>query len=248
MIKMSDVKSYKRSPAIRCWIHHLLEGKYSEENRSLLTIFGEIKRIRIVATIIHKREIMMNQVVGDDGFIDDEENSNMRVEFDLDDGTGIIRAIIWRVNPEIYGEYKEGDIVDVVGLIRYWNGFTSITPEIIQKVEDPNFILLRNAEIIKKIKDGDLKEIPEDMIQDDLIDEIPDEIDLNDLYEDDEDSKKENLKNQIFNLIDQHQQGISFKALKQKLQLSDEILNNHIRDLEMESKIYQSEENIFQTF
>ena len=72
MFNMSDVKSYKRSPAIRCWIHHILEGKYSEEIRSLYTIFGEIKRIRIVATIIRKREIMMNQVAGEDGFIDDE--------------------------------------------------------------------------------------------------------------------------------------------------------------------------------
>jgi len=248
MFNMSDGKSYKRSPAIRCWIHHILEGKYSEEIRSLYTIFGEIKRIRIVATIIRKREIMMNQVAGEDGFIDDEDNSNMRVEFDLDDSTGIIRAIIWRVNPETYMEYKEGDIVDIVGLIRYWNGYTSITPELMNKIKDPNFILLRNAEIIKKIKKGDLKEIPENILQDDLIDEIPDEIDLNDLYEDGEEPKQKNIKDQIFSLIDQHQQGISFKDLKQKLKLSDEILNDYIRDLEMESKIYQSEENIFQTF
>ena len=190
----------------------------------------------------------MNQAAGDEGFIDDEENSNMRVEFDLDDGTGIIRAIVWRVNPEIYSEYKEGDIIDIVGLIRYWNGYTSITPEIMKKIKDPNFILLRNAEIIKKIKKGGLKEIPEDIFQGNLIDEIPDEIDLNDLYEDEEDSNKNNIKDQIFSLIDQHEQGISFKDLKQKLNLSDEMLNNYIRDLEMESKIYQSEENIFQTF
>jgi len=243
---MSDIKSYKRSPAIRCWIHHILEGKYSEEIRSLYTIFGEVKRIRIVATILRKKEIIMNQPTGDDEFVDDDDNSNMRVEFDLDDGTGIMRANIWRVNPETYMEYKEGDIVDIVGLINYWNGYTSIIPEIIKKVKDPNFLLLRDAEIIKKIKKGDLKEIPEDIIHNDLIDEIPDEIDLNDLYEDD--SKIDDIKDRIFNLIDENQQGISFNAIKKKLNLSDEILNNYIRDLEMESKIYQSEENIFQTF
>jgi len=246
---MSDIKSYKRSPAIRCWIHHILEGKYSEEIRSLYTIFGEVKRIRIVATILRKREIIMNQPTGDDEFVDNDDNdSNMRVEFDLDDGTGIIRANIWRVNPEMYMEYKEGDIIDIVGLINYWNGYTSIIPEIIKIIKDPNFLLLRDAEIIKKIKMGDLKDIPEDMIPNDLIDEIPDEIDLNDLYEDEEDSITDDIKDQIFKLIDENQQGISFNALKNKLNLSDEILNDYIRDLEMESKIYQSEENIFQTF
>ena len=38
----------------------------------------------------------------DEDFIESDDNSHTRVEFDLDDGTNIIRAIFWRVDPEKY--------------------------------------------------------------------------------------------------------------------------------------------------
>ncbi|MFX1275169.1 MAG: hypothetical protein ACFFBP_09735 [Promethearchaeota archaeon] len=245
---MTEVERYKRKPAIRCWIHHIVEGKYSEETRSLFTIFGKIKRIRIIATIVQKRESIMNQVAQEDDFIESDDVSNTRIDFDLDDGTDTIRAIIWRVDPEKYMNYKEGDLVDIVGLIRYWNGYISISPEIMKKVIDPNLLLLRNAEIIKKIKTGDIKEIPEDENTIDLIDVIPDEIDLNNLYEEEAGSKTDDIKEKIFTLIEEHHNGISFNDLKQNLNISDEDLKSCIRDLEMESRIYQSEENIFQSY
>ncbi len=238
---MNDSKEFRRRPAIHCWIKHLAEGKYSEQFKSLYTVFGEIKRIRIASTIIQKREILMRQATPED----EDENSNMRVEFDLDDGTGILRLIAWRVNPEIYKNFKEGDIVDIVGLITYWNGYISINPEIIKKIEDPNFILLRDAEIIKKIKKGVLKEIPDDLNQDNFIDIISDEMDV---FEEEGTSNIDDIKNKIIRIIETRKNGISLEELKKNLKISEEELNSHIRDLEMESRIYQSEENIFNTY
>ena len=241
---MTETKTYRRAPAIRCWIKHIIEGTFSMENKILYTIFGEVKRARIVATILKKSEKMMAQQSGEGNFIDDGEESNIRVDFDLDDGTGVIRATIWRVDPEDYQKYKEGDIIDVIGLIRHWNGYNSISPEIINIIDEPNFILLRNAEIIKKLKSGNLHEIPEKMDSMGVVDEI----DIDDLFVEENSQESNSVKEKIYSLIENNKDGISFKELKQSLTISDEDLKSNIRDLEMESRIYQSEENIYQTY
>ncbi len=234
---MNEVKSYKRFPAIRCWIKHVLEGKFSYEDKTLFTIFGKVKRVRIVATIYEKRELLVG-----------EEN---RIEFDLDDGTGLIRAILWAVKPEQYAMFNKGDNVDLVGLIRYWNGFTSISPEIIKKIEEPNLILLRDAEIIKKIKAGEIQEIPDISVDGSIINERTSEIDIMDQFEENRDLSVEDDKERLFLEIKEHSKngiGISLNDLKETMRISDDILRSYLRDLEVESRIYQSEENIFQTF
>jgi RPA family protein len=250
---MSEAQDFKRFPAIRCWIKHILDGKYSAEDKVLYTIFGKVKRIRIVATIIEKREILNIQGDNDSSFLEEKNPSNLRIEFDLDDGTGLIRAILWSVSPEQYENFDKGNIVDIVGLIRHWKGYISISPEIIKMIEDPNFILLRNAEILKRIKAGDIQVIPEieKESEDFLIDEISDEIDIKDIFEENNARESDDPKEKVYSLIEERSlngSGISLQELKKILGISEGELKSYVRDLEMESRIYQSEENVFQTY
>ena len=248
---MNETKSFKRYPAICCWIKHLLEGRYLSEEKILFTIFGKLKRIRNIATIVDKREITNTQANREDIYSEDDDTSNLRIEFDLDDGTGLIRAIFWSANPEKYKNFKKGDIIDVIGLIRHWKEYISISPEIIKKIEDPNLILLRNAEIIKKIKSGETQKIPEILNEEIVIDEISAEIDVKDLFEEEQGNNLNDLKEKIYTLIEDNSldgNGISFQELKKITQISEDDLRSHIRDLEMESRIYQSEENVFQIY
>ncbi len=246
---MSDAKSFKRLPAIRCWIRHLLEGSYSAEEKILHTIFGELKRARVIATIVDKREIINTQTSDNNDFLNEADGNNVRLEFDLDDGTGLIRATLWNVNPENYASFNKGNIVDMVGLIRFWSSYVSISPEIIRKIEEPNSILLRNAEIIKKIKSGNIQAIPVLSEGGASIDEIPDEFDINELFEEKEQVELNGTKETLYSIIEENsKEGISFKELKQRLNIAEDELKNHIRDLEMESRIYQSEENIYQAY
>ena len=248
---MSDIQSFKRMPAIRCWIKNILDGSYSIENKSLYTIFGEVKRVRIVATIIDKREIISTQSNDDDIHLEEEDRSNLRIEFDLDDGTGLIRAVLWRANPDQFIDFIKGDIVDVIGLIRKWKEYISISPEIIKKIEDPNFILLRDAEIINKIKSGEIQEIPQDLDKKFEIDEISSEMDIENFFEGDNSLKIDDLKENIYSIIEKNSiegTGISFKKIREVLQISEDKLRKYIRDLEMESRIYPSEKDIYQTY
>ena len=250
---MNEAQDFKRFPAVHCWIKHILEGKYSTENKVLYTIFGKVKRIRTVATVIEKREILNARIDNEDSLSEEKGSSNLRIEFDLDDGTGLIRTVLWGASPEQYEHIDKGDIVDIVGLIRNWKGYISLSPEIIKKIEDPNFILLRNAEILKRIKSGDIQAIPEIQkeTEDFLIDEISNEIDIKDIFEEKNAGESDDTKEKIYSLIEKHSlngSGISLQELKRILQISEEKLKIFIRDLEMESRIYQSEENFFQTY
>ncbi|TFG19897.1 MAG: hypothetical protein EU533_06420 [Promethearchaeota archaeon] len=252
---MMDSQKFKRFPAVQCWIKHILEAAYLGDQNAFFSIFGKIKRVRLIATILDKRELIHEP--RQDGDLDSSDNINTgdgssnRMEFDLDDTTGQIRAVIFGIDPDDYSQYEIGDIVDIVGLLRRWKSYTSITPEILKKVEDPNLILLRNAEIIKRLKFGELHEIPE--IQKDLdnIDEISEEINYDSLFENDDEAQQDIVKKRIHFLIRDYSKegiGISLQELKTKTQLTIEDLKKYLNDLIMESKIYQSDENIYESF
>jgi hypothetical protein len=235
---MSERTSYKRNPAIHCWIKHIEEGNYDENENIVLTIFGKVKRARLIATIVEKNE----QLLESDEFeleLEDESKANVRLIFSLDDSTGLIRAYKDKVNPENYSGYKVGDTVDVVGRVSKKGGYMSFWIEIIRKVEEPNFILLRNAEIIKRIKSGDIQEIP--ILSD-----------INHLFEDDFNNiEGDDLKEKVYSVIESHSangKGIDFEKLRKEIKIPDIELRSYINDLILESRIYESDRDIFESY
>ncbi len=248
---MSDKMSFKRNPAIQCWIKHVLEGQYNEEEKFFYTIFGRVKRIRCIATIINKSEKLVesNEV---DMRIEEDFNSNVRLDFDLDDSTGVIRAIIRNINPENFKSFNKGDIVDVVGRASKFGEFVFLWIEILKKVEEPNLILLRNAEIIEKIKHGEIQEIPESINKGKNIEEFSDEIDVATLFENEgEDIPRDDKKEKIYLIIEEYSargSGINFEKLKQEVKLSDNELKSYLNDLILESRIYESDNDNFEAF
>ncbi|MBD3341049.1 MAG: hypothetical protein GF353_18210 [Candidatus Lokiarchaeota archaeon] len=251
LIYMNETVAYKRSPAVRCWIRNLLDGKPVENQNLLYTIFGEIRRTRLVGTIIDKREILSTQLENENDFLEDPDGTKVRLEFDFDDGTGMIRLNIWEANPEDFEHINRGDLVKVVGLINLWKGFRSVNAEIVKKIDNPNYLLLNDAEIIKKIKFGETEEIPETSEDNLDLDEIPDDFNIDELFSEDEKEEKNTPKEKIYKIIEEHTlegKGISFDDLLSKVKFSEEKVKHLIRDLEIESRIYQSDKNIYQTY
>jgi hypothetical protein len=235
---MSVSTGYKRNPAIHCWIRHIEEGNYDENENSFLTIFGKVKRVRLIATIVERRE----KIIEPDEFeigLEEESKTNVRLFFSLDDSTGLIRAVKDRVNPDNYNIYNVGDIVDVVGRVNKKGGYISLWIEIIKKVEEPNFILLRNAEIINRIKVGDFQEIP--VLSD-----------ANNLFEEEINYVEgDNLKEQVYSVIKLHSskgKGINFEKLRKEIKIADIELRSYINELILESRIYESDKDIFESY
>ena len=235
---MSERPSYKRNPAIHCWIKHIEEGKYDENENNFLTIFGKVKRVRLIATIVEKNEKIIESDEYEIGSEDDSK-VNVRLIYSLDDSTGLIRAYKDKIDPENYSGYKVGDIVDVIGRISKKGGYMSLWIEIIKKVEEPNFILLRNAEIINRIKIGDIQEVP--VLSD-----------VNNLFEEEFNyAEGDNLKEQVYSVIKLHStkgNGINFEKLRKEIKIPDIGLRSYINDLILESRIYESDKDIFESY
>jgi RPA family protein len=217
---MSKSQGLKRYPAIRCWINHVIEGKYLPEERILETVFGKVKRVRMLATILNKKEHIFT-----DSF--DENQNNINLKFTLDDGTGIINAYVKEWDKEQFKNVSKGDLVDIVGIITFKDDFISISPtEIIKRIEKPDLKLLRDAEIIEKLKlDKDMRiSIPKKSI------------------------RKIELKEQIYGTIEEYSEGISFNDLKVRFNVKDDELRKILKDLEIDLRIYSSEEDVYQCF
>lgn len=94
---------------------------------------AKVSRARILATV-------MNKFVSDDGqygfLVLDDETETMRVKF-------------FKNTKPLEG-IEIGDLVDVVGKLRQYEGELYLQPEIIRKVEDPNFLVLRMAELVRQ--------------------------------------------------------------------------------------------------
>jgi len=122
----------------------------SEEDRYLpnyIEVNGmKISRVRVLATVIDK-------------FVSEDGNY---ATLTLDDTTDTIRCKIFMnsnfsdnisrqnlIDLEAINNIEKGDLIDVIGKIREYNEERYIQPEIIVKIEDPNFEVLRKLEIEK---------------------------------------------------------------------------------------------------
>ena len=138
-----DIKTINRGNFVQ------IERK-SEEDRYLpnyIEVNGmKISRVRVLATVIDK-------------FVSEDGNY---ATLTLDDTTDTIRCKIFMnsnfsdnlsrqnlIDLEAINNIEKGDLIDVIGKIREYNEERYIQPEIIVKIEDPNFEVLRKLEIEK---------------------------------------------------------------------------------------------------
>jgi len=119
-------------------IKTLYTGQYIIQegfNPNYIEIDGErISRVRVLATVIDK-------------FLSEDGNYGT---ITLDDSTDTIRAKAFQ-DLRVIEPIEKGDVVEVVGKIREYNEERYLQPEIIVKVTDPNFEVLRKLEL-KKMK------------------------------------------------------------------------------------------------
>ena len=142
-----ETNNYKRLPAIRTFIADLLDGQWLEQEKWLSTRYGNLKRVRFSGTVITKKE------VGDTDELEATQNSNSRISFQIDDGTGRIWGTIWGTNPADYQNIQVSSLVEVVGKPRTYKTKVNLTIEIIRTIdENPNLELYHIAEVLRKRK------------------------------------------------------------------------------------------------
>ena len=129
-----SIEQFKRNIAYKFRIGTILSGKPIIEDEKLR--FVEINnlnalRVNLIANVTDK-------------FI--QEGEKKFASITLDDATGQIRVKTFGDDIEKFTELNQGDTIQLIGLLRYWNNEVYLTPEIIKK-KDPAFLLIRKLEI-----------------------------------------------------------------------------------------------------
>ena len=158
-----------RQVAYKLWICDLINSPIKKDEGEFSSQFIDFKgmkisRVNIIANVVEK-------------FINDDKSFG---SITLDDGSGIVRLKAWKEDTSKIEKCNIGDIVNVVGRPRVYNEEGYIVPEILRKIENPNFEILRKLELIKlygkpnlngvKINSEDKKEGP--YVNDDIVEEI----------------------------------------------------------------------------
>jgi RPA family protein len=100
----------------------------------------KLSRVRILATVVDK-------------FL---AESGKFASVTIDDSSDTIRAKVFNA-VSMFDKVSQGDSVDMIARIKEFQGEVYLVPEVITKVDDPNFESLRELEIRKQSKEADKK-------------------------------------------------------------------------------------------
>lgn len=148
---MNSKTQFRRFPATRIFIEDLTNGVWDDEEKVWLTRYGKMKRVRLCAVVLRRKEVL-DENSEENSFLSENFQSNSRLSFLVDDGTGKLWATLWGVNPELYSRLEEGDLLDLVGKLGRYQNDPQITLEIARKVTNPNYESYHILEILKKRK------------------------------------------------------------------------------------------------
>ncbi|MHA1697969.1 MAG: OB-fold nucleic acid binding domain-containing protein, partial [Promethearchaeota archaeon] len=106
-------------------IRDIITGIFDAGKKSLLTIFGEIKKVLLVCTILDK-EIVYSESGPDD--------RTARAQLSLDDGTGIVKGVLWDPDRYVVQEIDVGDIVILSGVVTHYRREIQVRVQKIRKI------------------------------------------------------------------------------------------------------------------
>jgi len=190
----------------------------------------EVSRTRILGTIVSK-------FVGEDGNY---------ASLTIDDGTDTIRLKFFKVTGPAE-KFDVGDIVDVIGKVREFDGEIYITPEIIRQV-DINYELLRRLELIykllgmKKAKELIEKNKTQNIkaLKEELMKKYGLESHWIDMFiEGGQGSDNARLKDEIMKVLSSQPDGILYSDLVTRIEANEADLENAVNELLKEGICYE---------
>jgi hypothetical protein len=116
---------------------HIADIVVGGESESTIIKNEQFTNVKIFGTVLDKK-IFRSEGKVDYGVIS------------VDDGSGfMIQVKTWGSSTKTIESIGQGDMVDVVGKVRYKDGEIYIIPGIVRKIDDPNWETVRELEIIK---------------------------------------------------------------------------------------------------
>ena len=228
----------KRITAIKTRIRPIVTAKYIAAqgfNPAYVTTNRgmRLSRVRILATIVDK-------------FL--SENGKF-ASVTLDDGTDTIRAKAFNA-VSIFEKVNNGDMADVVGKIKEYEGEIYLISEVVKKIDDPNWEILRELELRAidnewetkrktvfeyQKQTTDLAELKSVMKERFAISaqDVESICQSQDVTEEAEEDPRKTTKDVVLNLINQIDigEGCEYSELIEKSGLSENLIDSAVNDL-----------------
>jgi RPA family protein len=218
----------KRWTAYKMHVKDVVGGNYSGEG---FISFGQlqINRVRLMGTVVQK-------------FISEDNGYGF---FIIDDGTETIRVRSFKDSVDLIKTVEIGDLIDVFGRIRKYEEEIYVIPEILRKVEEPNFYIVRKLELKKQDKKISLssKESLKGKKEEAKPAEQPDEIveEVIDMSEKKSEDTTINPRRKVVDCIAGFDkgEGVEVDKLMKGCGLSEEIVERVLTDLMNEGEIFE---------
>ena len=133
---MAQEEKFKRNVAFKLRIENILKGKPMIEADKFLFLDLDGKRIvrvNVIGSIVDKYQ---------------SEGEKKFLFLTLDDGSGQIKLKTFGDDVQRFSDILQGQTVSVIGVLRFYNNETYISPEIV-KEQDPRYLLVRKFELEK---------------------------------------------------------------------------------------------------
>ncbi len=131
-----EEQKFKRNIAYKLRIGDILIGKpiINQERFQFLELGNKkIVRVNVIGNIVDKYQ---------------SEGEKKYLFLTLDDGSGQIQIRVFGDDIEKFKEVQHGETILIIGVIRYWNNNSYLSPEII-KEKNPKYLLIRKLELEK---------------------------------------------------------------------------------------------------
>ena len=209
----------ERMTARKVRVSELMNGRWVKregmEPSFVVTDSGEkVSRARVLGTVAAR-------------FLSEDGNFG---SITLDDGTDTIRAKTFKTVKPV-DESRVGDLVDLVGKVREYNGEIYIIPEIITRVQDPNMEILRRLELIRKARE--LKARPPEASQE--------EVSGGGGKEGEKEKKEDDteLRKEILAVIDSEAEGVEYRVILEKAKAPETRIESVLNEILAEGICYE---------
>lgn len=211
---MTKEDKYKRLTAFRTSIKDVMSAEFKQvEDGADYLEYDKLKvsRVRVIGTIVAKR-------------INEDKTYAYVV---IDDGTETIRAKSWKEEVEKLEKPIIGDIIEMIGRVREWEGERYLTCESLNVINDANHWLYHKYELLLQ---GEKVERIEEKKETGMSTGVEAKKD-----------KKENMEDEVLKLIKENDigKGTSLTLINKKLKAKDKELEEVLKTLLNDGLIYE---------
>jgi len=140
------VQQIKRHVAYKVWINSIVNGDFVKQegwDPNYIELDGkQISRVNIMATVVGK-------------FLSEDGNYGA---ITLDDGSDTIRCKAFGPDVIKLKDVEIGSIVRFIGKVREYNEEIHLSPEVVRKIDDANWVLAWNLELGKPLENKKIEE------------------------------------------------------------------------------------------